>query len=54
MPGGVKIGTRGGRNKDIKKSRLRWSGQMMQMREERVTKKILHTKIEENDQEPDG
>ena len=31
---------------DIQKNRLRWFGHVMQKREERIPKKILHTKID--------
>jgi hypothetical protein len=30
---------------DIQKSRFRWFGHMMWMREERMPKKMLHTKM---------
>ena len=38
---------------DIQKSRLRWFGYMMRMREQRIPKKMLHTQMEENNQEED-
>ena len=38
---------------DIQKSRLKLFGYMIWMAEERIPKKMLHTKIEENDQEKD-
>ena len=38
---------------DIHKSNLRWFGHMMRIREERIPKKMLHTKMEGNDQEED-
>ena len=38
---------------DIQKNRLSWFGHVIRMREERVPKKILHTKMK-NDQESDG
>ena len=31
---------------NIQKSRLRWFGHVMQLKEERISKKMLHTKIE--------
>ena len=31
---------------DIQKTKLKWFGHVMQMREERVSKKMQHTKIE--------
>ena len=37
--------------KDMQKSRLRWFGQGMWMREEKIPKKMLHTKMGENNQE---
>ena len=37
----------------IQKSRLRWFGHIMQMREEEIHKKILHTKMERKDTESD-
>ena len=43
---------------DIQNSRLRWFGHVMQMREERIPKKMLHTKMEgkgqDKDPKPDG
>ena len=33
-------------NNDIQKSMLRWFGYIMRLREERIPKKILHTKKE--------
>ena len=43
---------------DTQKSRLRWFGHLMQMKEERIPKKMLHPKMEgklpRKDPEPDG
>ena len=43
---------------DIQKSTLSWFGHLLWMRDERVPKKMLHTKMEGNDKkenpEPDG
>jgi hypothetical protein len=38
---------------DIQKSRLRWFGHVIQITEERISRKILYTKLKENDQEED-
>ena len=39
--------------KKDKKSRLRWFGDVMRIRKERIPKKMLHTKMEGNNQEED-
>ena len=41
------------KNNDIQRSRLRWYGHAMQIGKERISKKILHTKMEGNHQEED-
>ena len=38
---------------NIKNSRLRWFRHVMQMREEKIPKKMLHIKLEVNNQEED-
>ena len=50
---GADVGFLLSRKLRIQKSRLRWFRQVMRMAEEKIPKKMLHTKMESNDQEED-